>query len=74
MAALRWGPFPTGPIRLSASFDWYWRGGQRNQPDWPDIPAMSVRCPTNPSGNVLTQNEFDSLHALCAADLTTSSP
>jgi valine--pyruvate aminotransferase len=26
---------------------------------------MCVSCPTNPTGNVLTQNEFDSLHALC---------
>ena len=33
----------------------------------PDIAAMCVSCPTNPTGNVLTQNEFDSLHALCAA-------
>ncbi len=46
MAALRWGPFPTGPIRLSASFDWYWRGGQRNQPDWPDIPTIELSLDT----------------------------
>jgi len=33
----------------------------------PDIAAMCVSCPTNPTGNVLTQNEFDSLHAICDA-------
>lgn len=33
----------------------------------PDIAAMCVSCPTNPTGNVLTQNEFDSLHALADA-------
>ena len=33
----------------------------------PDIAAMCVSCPTNPTGNVLTQNEFDSLHALTDA-------
>ena len=27
----------------------------------PDIAAMCVSCPTNPTGNVLTQNEFDAL-------------
>jgi valine--pyruvate aminotransferase len=29
----------------------------------PDVAAMCVSCPTNPTGNVLTQNEFDSLYA-----------
>jgi valine--pyruvate aminotransferase len=33
----------------------------------PDIAAMCVSCPTNPTGNVLTQNEFESLHALADA-------
>ncbi len=33
----------------------------------PDIAAMCVSCPTNPTGNVLTQDEFDSLHALSEA-------
>lgn len=33
----------------------------------PSIAAMAVSCPTNPTGNVLTENEFQSLHALCAA-------
>lgn len=30
----------------------------------PDIAAMCVSCPTNPTGNVLTQAEFEQLHAL----------
>eukprot|EP01031_Cornospumella_fuschlensis_P012266 gene12266-14995_t len=30
----------------------------------PDIAALCVSCPTNPTGNVLTQDEFDRLRAL----------
>jgi valine--pyruvate aminotransferase len=33
----------------------------------PSIAAMAVSCPTNPTGNVLTENEFQTLHALCVA-------
>jgi hypothetical protein len=40
MAQLRWGPFPTGPITITGTFNWYWRG--RHQPRYPDIPKIEV--------------------------------
>ena len=41
-ADLRWGPPPTGPVTITGTFDWYWRGRPRNEPEYPDIPRIEV--------------------------------
>lgn len=42
-AALRWGPPPTGPVTLTGTFAWYWRGrGMDDMPEHDRAPRLTA--------------------------------